>query len=88
MGLLHLSPSELVEFLFKEMHQDFSDLGIEIKDFLSELIKTHHEEEISFAVYNNYINKNQKNTSDVKASLSSSTKNSPQLSKNNKVNAP
>jgi hypothetical protein len=80
MGLLHLSPSELVEFLFKEMHQDFSDLGIEIEDFLSDLIKTRHEEEISFAIYNNYINKTQTNTLDAKADSS-------QLSQNIKVNA-
>jgi hypothetical protein len=37
MGLQVLSPKELEEFLHVEMSQDFSNLGIEIDDFLSDL---------------------------------------------------
>ncbi len=55
MGLHVLSPKELVEFLYEEMSQDFSDLGIEIKDFLADLLKAREENQKSFDVYNNYI---------------------------------
>jgi hypothetical protein len=47
------------------MHQDFSDLGIEIE--------THQEEEMSFAIYNNYIKKYQIHNLDGNSSISSST---------------
>jgi hypothetical protein len=57
MGLPILSPMELEEFLCQELAQDFSDLGIEIEDFLSDLTKTRQEEKLSFDAYNNYIKK-------------------------------
>jgi hypothetical protein len=37
------------------MSQDFSDLGIDIDDFLADLIKIRQEEEKSFEIYNNCI---------------------------------
>jgi hypothetical protein len=64
MGLLVLSLMELEEFLHQEMAQNFSDLGIEIEDFLSDLTKTRREEELSFHAYNNYIKKYQFNNSE------------------------
>jgi hypothetical protein len=72
MGLFVLCPKELEEFLQQEMHQDFSDLGIEIDDFLSDLIKTRQEEDMSFAVYNNYVQKCQKHNLDGNPSITSS----------------
>jgi hypothetical protein len=54
-GLPFLSPSEFEPFLQEEMLQDFTDLGIEIEDFITDLIKNHLEEEKSFAIYNNLI---------------------------------
>jgi hypothetical protein len=54
-GLPFLSPAEFELFLQEEMSQDFSDLGIEIEDFLADLIKNHLEEEKSFAIYNKFI---------------------------------
>lgn len=56
-GLPVLSPGEFEEFLVKEMSQDFSNLGIEIEDFLNDLIKIRREEELSFAIFNTYINR-------------------------------
>jgi hypothetical protein len=73
MGLPVLSPIELEEFLHQELQQDFSDLGIEIEDFLSDLIKTRHEEEMSFEIFNNNIKKYQINNSDGNLSISSNT---------------
>ncbi len=55
MGLPVLSPQEFEEFLYEEMSQDFSDLGIKIEDFLLDLIKTRQEEEKSFQIYNAWI---------------------------------
>jgi hypothetical protein len=69
MGLLILSPMELEEFLHQEMSQDFSDLGMEIEDFLSDLAKTRQEEKLSFKAYNNYIKKYQINTSEANSSV-------------------
>jgi hypothetical protein len=57
-GLSVLKPKEFVKFLFSEMSQDFSDLGIDIPDFLDDLIKVRHSENIAFDNYNSYI-KNQ-----------------------------
>jgi hypothetical protein len=54
-GLSVLKPEEFVKFLFSEMSQDFSDLGIDIPDFLDDLIKVHHSENIAFNTYNSYI---------------------------------
>jgi hypothetical protein len=55
MGLHVLSPKELEEFLYEEMSQDFSDLGIESKDFLADLLKAREENQKSFDIYKNYI---------------------------------
>ncbi len=65
MGLFVLSPLEFEAFLHEEMAQDFSDLGIDIEDFLANLIKTHHEEEKSFEIYNNYIKMKSSNSSKI-----------------------
>jgi hypothetical protein len=54
-GLSVLKPKEFVKFLFTEMSQDFSDLGIDIQDFLDDLIKVCHSENLAFDTYNNYI---------------------------------
>jgi hypothetical protein len=43
--MLVLSPPELERFIHEEMAQDFSDLGIDIDDFLADLIKICQEEE-------------------------------------------
>jgi hypothetical protein len=62
-GLSVLNPREFVEFLFVEMAQDFKDLGIEIQDFLDDLIKIRHSENIAFDTYNNYIQYQKSNSS-------------------------
>jgi hypothetical protein len=72
MGLLVLSPKELEEFLHQEMHRDFSNLGIEIEDFLSDLMKTRQEEDMSFTIYNKYIFKQQTQNAEVYSPISSS----------------
>jgi hypothetical protein len=40
-----LTPKEFETFLKQEMPQEFSDLGIEIDDFLDDLIKIKNEEQ-------------------------------------------
>ncbi len=54
-GLKSISPAELEQFLKQEMTQDFDDLGIEIDDFLEDLIKIRNVEQYSFDTYNKYI---------------------------------
>jgi hypothetical protein len=54
-GLPVLPPQEFEDFLHEEMAQDFSDLGIDIYDFLDDLIKIHNAEKLSFDIYNNNI---------------------------------
>jgi hypothetical protein len=44
-GSLMLTPKEFETFLKQEMPQEFSDLGIEIDDFLDDLIKIKNEEQ-------------------------------------------
>jgi hypothetical protein len=75
-GLKSLSPEELEQFLKQEMNQDFDDLGIEIDDFLEDLIKIRNVEQYSFDIYNKYIqDHSQKIQSPTKATpLSSSEK--------------
>jgi hypothetical protein len=77
-GLKSLSPEELEQFLKQEMTQDFDDLGIEIDDFLEDLIKIRNVEQYSFDIFNKYIqDHSQKIQSPTKAApLSSSEKKS------------
>jgi hypothetical protein len=51
-GLNYFSPAEFESFLKQEMPQEFADLGIEIDDFLSDLIKIRNVEQSSFNVFN------------------------------------
>jgi hypothetical protein len=51
-GLNYFSPAEFESFLKQEMPQEFADLGIEIDDFLSDLIKIRNVEQTSFDVFN------------------------------------
>ncbi len=46
---------EFEEFLHEELSQDFSNLGIDIKDLVADLIKIRHAETQAFQTYNNYI---------------------------------
>jgi hypothetical protein len=64
-GLLVMSPREFVKFLFVEMSQDFQDLGIDIPDFLDDLIKIRYAKNQAFDTYNNYI-QNQKDIPKIK----------------------
>jgi hypothetical protein len=64
-GLLVLSPREFEVFLREEMSQDFSDLGIDIEDFLADLIKIRYEEEKTFEIYNNYIKTKSSSSSNI-----------------------
>jgi hypothetical protein len=53
-GLNYFSPAEFESFLKLEMPQDFDDLGIEIDDFLSDLIKIRNVEQTSFDIFNKF----------------------------------
>jgi hypothetical protein len=57
MGMNILDPSELEKFLHEEMSQDFSDLGIDIDNFLADLIKIRQEESLAFDIFNNWVKK-------------------------------
>ncbi len=51
-GMNYFSPAELKSSLKQEMPQEFASLGIEIDDFLSDLIKIRNVEQTSFDVFN------------------------------------
>jgi hypothetical protein len=74
-GGKNLSPAKLELFLRQEMSQDFGDLGIEIDDFLADLVKIRHAEENSFAIYNKYIQEHLPTSQNNATNLSSPSSN-------------
>jgi hypothetical protein len=82
-GLSDISPAELEMFLRQELAQDFSDLGIDIDDFLADLIKIRHAEDIVFGTFNEFIKKETKKHNHKPITLPTLLESKPSPMKNN-----